>query len=62
MRYSSRLSSPLRLVRADLLLTGMMFSGTVDSDISFDYGIFAPGCRRADLADIKQLHIKLPNP
>jgi hypothetical protein len=56
MRYSRRLSG------ADLLLTGMIFSGTVDGDISFDYGIFAPGCRRADLADIKQLHIKLPNP
>jgi hypothetical protein len=48
-----------RLVRANLIMTGMIFSGVVDTDISFDYGIFSPGCRRADLADMKQLGIKL---
>ena len=48
-----------RLVRANLILTGMIFSGVVDTDISFDYGIFSPGCRRADFADMKQLGIKL---
>jgi hypothetical protein len=47
------------LVRADLLLTGMIFSGRVDADISFDYGILSPQCRRTDLADLKQLQIKL---
>jgi hypothetical protein len=51
-----------RLVRADLLLTGMIFSGRVDTDISFDYGILSPQCRRTDLADLKQLQIKLASP
>ena len=52
----------VRLVRADLLLTGMIFSGRVDTDISFDYGILSPQCRRADFADLKQLQIKLASP
>jgi hypothetical protein len=34
----------------------------VDTDISFNYGIFSPGCRRADLADMKGLGIKLTAP
>jgi hypothetical protein len=49
----------VRLVRADLILTGVIFSRTVDTDISFDYGILSPGCRRADLADVKQLGLKI---
>jgi hypothetical protein len=50
--------SRVRLVRANLIMTGVIFSGTLDTDISFGFGIFSPGCRRADLADIKQLGIK----
>jgi hypothetical protein len=49
----------VRLMRANLIMTGVMFSGALDTDISFDYGIFSPGCRRTDLADMKQLGIKL---
>jgi hypothetical protein len=49
----------VRLVRADLILTGVIFSGTVDTDISFDFGIFSPGCRRGDLADVKQLGLRV---
>jgi hypothetical protein len=49
----------VHLVRADLLLTGMIFSGDVDTDISFDYGIFSPACRRADLRDFKQLDLRI---
>jgi hypothetical protein len=52
----------VRLVRSDLLLTGVIFFGRVDTDISFDYGIFSPRCRRADFADIKQLQINLAGP
>jgi hypothetical protein len=52
----------VRLVRANLIMTGIIFSGAVDTDISFDYGIFSPGCRRADFADMKQLGIKLAGP
>jgi hypothetical protein len=40
-------------VRADLLMTGVIFSGKIDTDILFDYGIFSPGCRRIDLAELK---------
>jgi hypothetical protein len=49
------LDSRVRLVRADLLLTGVIFSGNVDTDIVFDYGVFSPGCRRVDLAELRQL-------
>jgi len=49
----------VRLVRANLMMTGMIFSGSVDTDISFDYGIFTPACRRADLADMKRLELRL---
>jgi hypothetical protein len=45
----------VRLVGANLLMTGVIFSGNVDTDIVFDYGIFSPGCRRIDLAELKQL-------
>jgi hypothetical protein len=51
-----------RLVRANLIMTGIIFSGTIDTDISFDYGIFSPACRRGDFADMKQLGIKLAGP
>jgi hypothetical protein len=49
----------VRLVRVDLILTGVIFSESVDTDISLDFGIFSPGCRRADLADVKQLGLKV---
>jgi hypothetical protein len=45
----------VRLIRADFLLTGMIFSNSVNTDIRFDYGIFSPACRRLDLADVKAL-------
>ena len=51
-----------RLVRANLIMTGIIFSEAIDTDISFDYGIFSPGCRRGDFADMKQLGIKLAHP
>jgi hypothetical protein len=49
----------VRLVRANLLLTGVVFAGDIDTDILFDYGIFTPRCRRADLSDIKQLKLHI---
>jgi hypothetical protein len=49
----------VRLVRANLMLTGMIFSGEVDTDILFQYGMFSPGCRRADLVDVKRLDLKI---
>ena len=53
------LDSRVRFVRVNLMMAGMIFSGEIDTDILFDYGIFSPGCRRADLADMKQLDLKI---
>jgi hypothetical protein len=49
----------VHIIRADLLMTGVIFSGDVDTDILFDYGIFTPGCRRADLADVQRLQVNV---
>ena len=49
----------VRLVRADLLLAGIVFSGEIDTEIRFNYGLFSPACRRADLADLEQLDLKI---
>jgi hypothetical protein len=49
----------VRIVRADLLMAGVIFSGDVDTDILFEYGIFTPGCRRGDLADMRRLQINI---
>ena len=49
-------------MRANLIMTGLIFSGRDDTDISFDYGILSPRCRRADFADLKQLQITLASP
>ena len=49
----------VRFVRANLMLTGMIFSGDLDTDIVFDYGLFSPGCRWADLADLNRLDLKI---
>jgi len=49
----------VRIVRADFLMTGVIFSGVVDTDVLFDYGVFTPGCRRADLADIRGLQMSI---
>jgi hypothetical protein len=49
----------VRLVRANLIMTGVIFSGQVDTDIVSDYGIFTPRCRWADLSDIKKLELQI---
>jgi hypothetical protein len=51
----------VRIVRADLLMTGVIFSGEIDTDILFDYSIFTPGCRRADLAHMRRLQVNIPS-
>jgi hypothetical protein len=48
-----------RVVRANLMLAGIVFSSEIDTDIVSDYGMFSPACRRADLADLKQLDMKV---
>ena len=52
-------SGNVRFVRANLLMTGMIFSGDIDTDIVFDYGIFSSTCRRADLAQVRHLDLKI---
>jgi len=47
----------VRLVRANLLMTGVIFSSAIDTDISFDYGVFSPWCRLADMHDTKSLDL-----
>ena len=49
----------MRVVRANLMMAGLIFSGDLDTDIVFDYGLFSPACRRADLADMRQLDLKI---
>jgi hypothetical protein len=51
--------SRVRLVRADLMMTGVIFSHEIDTDILFDYGIFTPRCRWSDLADVQRLQMKI---
>src|SRR5262245_28553699 len=51
--------SRVRIVRADLMMTGVIFSDEIDTDIVFDYGIFTPGCRWIDLADLQRLQTKI---
>lgn len=48
----------VRLVRADLLLTGVIFSGDVDTEITFDYGLFPPWCLMSDIADVRTLALR----
>lgn len=52
-------SESVRLVRANLMLTGVIFSGEIDTDIGSDYGIFTPRCRRSDISDIKSLELQI---
>jgi hypothetical protein len=54
--------SRVRLVRADLMMTGVVFSGDLETDILFDYGIFSPACRSTDLGDIKRLRLVIDFP
>jgi hypothetical protein len=49
----------VRLVRANLMMTGVIFSGQLYADIHFDYGIFRLGCRWAGLADMRRLDLKI---
>jgi hypothetical protein len=41
------------------MMTGLIFSGDLDTDILFDYGIFSPRCRRLDLADMHSLDLRI---
>jgi len=53
--------SRVRIFRANLMWTGVIFSGDVDTDISFAYGMLSPRCRGDDLADMRRLGVALPD-
>ena len=62
LQYSHclRLSDPnARLVRADLALVGVVFRVNLDAKITDDFGMFAPGCRALDGADVRRLKIAI---
>jgi hypothetical protein len=46
-----------KLLRANLVQAGLLFEGDLDVRIRLRYGIFQPGCRKEDLADLVTLGI-----
>ena len=46
-----------RLLPANLIQTALLFRGTIDLRIHLGYGLFRPGCRNQDLADLPELGI-----
>jgi hypothetical protein len=46
-----------RLLPANLVQTAVLFEGSIDLRIHFEYGVFRPGCRKQDLADLAELGI-----
>src|SRR5262249_10237384 len=44
-----------RLLRTNLLVTGLLFSGEIDADLVYTFGFFRAGCRRADHDDLLAL-------
>jgi hypothetical protein len=46
-----------RLLPANLVQTAVLFHDSIDLRIHFEYGLFRPGCRKQDLADLAELGI-----
>src|SRR5262245_19451587 len=46
-----------KLLPANLVQTAVLFQGSIDLRIYFEYGLFRPGCRKQDLADLAELDI-----
>jgi hypothetical protein len=46
-----------KLLPANLVQTAVLFQGSIDLRIYFEYDLFRPGCRRKDLADLAELGI-----
>jgi hypothetical protein len=46
-----------RLVRADLLLTGVLFTRRIDADLIHDFGFLSSACRAADHEDLASLSL-----
>jgi hypothetical protein len=46
-----------KLLPANLVQTAVLFQGSIDLRIYFEYGLLRPGCRRLDIADLAELGI-----
>jgi hypothetical protein len=46
-----------KLLPANLVQTAVLFQGSIDLHIHLEYGLFRPGCRKRDLADLAELGI-----
>ncbi len=46
-----------KLLPANLVQTAVLFEGSLDVRIHLEYGLFRPGCRKRDLADLAELGI-----
>jgi hypothetical protein len=46
-----------KLLPANLVQTAVFFQGSIDVRIYFEYGLFRPGCRKRDIADLAELGI-----
>jgi hypothetical protein len=46
-----------RLVRANFLLTGLVFAKPIHATIHFNYGFFNASCRRADSRDMEVMQV-----
>jgi hypothetical protein len=53
------LSEPAKakLLPANLVQTAVLFHGSIDLHIHLEYGLFRPGCRKQDIADLAELSI-----
>lgn len=49
----------VRVVRANLMMAAIVFTGTLDTDIEFEYGLLSPSCRRQDIADVKTMAMRI---
>lgn len=56
-RCPSLADANARLIRADFLLTGVLFNGRIDSEISYDFGFLHSACRKADRQDLIDLGV-----
>jgi hypothetical protein len=61
LQYSNCLvlseAAKAKLLPANLVQTAVLFQGSIDLRIHFEYGMFSPGCRKQDLADLAELGI-----
>jgi hypothetical protein len=58
LRVSTRVAEKPTLIRANLLETGVLFSGRLDADVTIETSAFIdPACRLRDLFDVRALRI-----